>query len=164
MTLRTLEKQQRRLMCYIKRLLPLIMVVAIPFLPGCAPFSAIHGNLPDVETVSKIKKGETTKAQVLEILGPPTSIAPFDPKTWYYIGERVERVAFFNPDIKEKEVFVLVFNDEDILESFTPIDAPHDFDIQPNTRKTKTLGQDPSLMQQMFGNFGKFSRQKETKK
>ncbi|HQS83824.1 MAG: hypothetical protein B7Y25_02635 [Alphaproteobacteria bacterium 16-39-46] len=151
-------------MRHLKRLIPVIIISTAPFLTGCAPFSTIHGNLPDAETVSKVKKGETTKAQVLEILGPPTSIAPFNPKVWYYIGERVERVAFFDPDVMEKEIFMVTFNDEDILESFTPIERPHDFEIEPNTRKTKTLGQDPSLMQQMFGNFGKFSRQKETKK
>lgn len=151
-------------MHYLKRLIPLIFLGISPFLEGCAPFSEIHGNLPDVETISKIKQGESTKVEVLQILGPPTSIAPFDPKVWYYIGEKVERIAFYDPDVVEKEIFVVTFNDEEIVESFIPIEEPHDFEIEPHTRKTKTLGQDPSLLQQVFGNFGKFSREKETKK
>ena len=151
-------------MHHLKRLIPVIVMGIAPFLTGCAPFSTIHGNLPDAETVSKIKTGEATKAQVLQILGPPTSIAPFDPKVWYYIGEKVERVAFFNPDVVEKEIFVITFNEDEIVESFTPIEEPHDFELAPHTRKTKTLGQDPTILQQVFGNFGKFSREKEAKK
>lgn len=150
-------------MLHLKKLFPLI-VGLFPFLTGCEPFTSIRGNLPDLETLAKLKVGEQTQADVIAILGPPTSVAPFNPKIWYYIGEKVERVAFLDPDIVEKEIFMLTFNDAGVLEGMSPIETPHNFDIEVQERKTKTLGQDPSLLQQVFGNFGKFSREKESKK
>ena len=133
----------------------------MPFLEGCAPFTSIHGSLLEPESLEKIKPGEQTQAQVVELLGPPTSVAPFDPKVWYYIGEKVERVAFFTPEVMEKEIFVIKFDEKGVVQEIIPIAEPHNFEITPQSRKTRTLGRDPSLLQQIFGNFGRFSRQKE---
>lgn len=143
-----------------KKYVSLIILGISHFLTSCAPFTSIHGNLPEADTVSKIHVGEQNKAQVVELIGPPTSIAPFDPNKWYYVGEKVERIAFFDPNVIEKVVFVIDFDDSGLVSALTPIEEPHDFGIVPQSRKTKTLGRDPSLFQQIFGNFGKFSRQK----
>lgn len=143
-----------------KKYTVLIILGISHFLTSCAPFTSIHGNLPEADTISKIHVGEQNQTQVIELIGPPTSIAPFDPKKWYYVGEKTERLAFFNPDVIEKVVFEINFDDSGVVSEIIPIEEPHDFGIVPQSRKTKTLGRDPSLFQQIFGNFGKFSRQK----
>ena len=146
---------------FLQRIYAILIILGMShFLIGCAPFTSIHGNLPEADTISKIHVGEQNQAQVIELLGPPTSIAPFDPKKWYYMGEKTERLAFLNPDVTEKIIFAIDFDDAGLVSAITPIEEPHNFEIAPHTRKTKTLGRDPSLLQQIFGNFGKFSRQK----
>ena len=139
-----------------------LLVVAI--LEGCTPFVSIHGNLPDNEMLESLKTNESTESDVLEIFGPPTNVSTFNTKRWYYVGERMERLAFFEPTITEKKVVALDFNTNGVLENVALIDTPHLLTMTPNPRKTKTMGKDPSLLQQLFGNFGKFSRQGDTEK
>lgn len=119
--------------------------------------------MPDQEAITKVQTGQSTEADVLEILGPPTSSSFSNAKRWFYIGEKMERLAFFDPKVSEKEVLIIDFNPQGIVASVQFVSTPHDFNTVPQSRITKTLGKDPSFLQQIFGNFGKFSRQSEKK-
>lgn len=140
----------------------MFLTLGVLSLTGCEPFTSIRGNMPDPKIVESIQPGTFTQDQVIELLGPPTAQDPFSPGIWYYLGEKTERTAFFTPNIIEKRGAIIVFNKQGIVEGVEILDTSHDFELKPHGRKTKTLGRDPSLFKQIFGNFGRFSRQKPT--
>ncbi len=149
-------------MGYTKRLF-LCFALSASCLGGCSPYTALRGNLIESDAVDGIQIGSTSKYQVIQRLGSPTNTDPFNPNRWYFIGEKTESFSFLSPEVLEKKVLQITFGPDDMVQSIQWGDGGHDFSIKPKSRKTKTLGKDPSLLQQLLGNFGKFSRQQKDK-
>ncbi len=76
----------------------------------CSPRIDSRGNLPDPDKLAEIKPGKHSRDDVAEILGSPSSIGVFDQETWYYISKRTEAVAFFEPEVAERQVIIVHFN------------------------------------------------------
>jgi len=117
----------------------------------------VRGNLPEVEDIARIEPGINNRDQVMEILGSPSAISTFQDKKWYYIGEKTEQFAFWEPEVLDRSVLLISFDDQGIVDQtrlFTLGDAR---DIDPVDRKTPTEGKDLTLLQQLFGNLGRFN-------
>ena len=63
-----------------------------------------RGNLADKDRLQQIQPGVSTRDDVAAVLGTPSTMGTFDPNTWYYIGARTEKTAFFRPDTVERKV------------------------------------------------------------
>lgn len=134
--------------------------LAVAFLiAACAPIVDSRGNLPEVEDVEKIKVGASTKDEVATVLGSPSSIATFDPNTWYYISKRTETVAFFRPDMLDQKVLTVRFDDAGLVRELVQTDKEAAKDLDMVDRTTPTSGQSFSIFQQLFGNLGRFGDQ-----
>ena len=129
---------------------------------ACAPTVATRGNMTDPEAVASIKTGTTTRAEVAGLLGTPTSMGTFDSNVWYYIGQTTEKTAFFMPDVKERRVVVVHFNDAGVVSDLKTLDASNGQDIEMVERTTPTHGREMGFLEQMIGNFGRFGA-KDTK-
>lgn len=126
-------------------------------LAGCHTPIQQLGNLPKPDALAKIKPGETNKATVTTLLGSPSSIAAFDGDTWYYISQQTRQVAFFSPDLLDQEVVIIHFNKDGIV---TAIDHKNLDDRQlvtPNPNATPAPGREFTFLEQLIGNFGKFT-------
>ena len=130
------------------------LVIAVS---ACAPRIELRGNLPDPERLSEISPGEQSRDEVAEILGSPSSIAMFDSETWYYVSQRTETVAFFEPEIKERNVVVLQFDKKGIVSTVQTLGVDDGQNVLPIERTTPTSGSTLSLWDQIFGNFGRFN-------
>ena len=137
------------------RLLGLVMCVA---LVACAPRLDTRGNLPDPDHLSKIKPGQHTRLQVAAILGSPSNISTFDQETWYYVSQRTETTAFFEPDVKTRQVVILRFDKGGVLADIRTIGLEEGRDILPVERETPTSGNEITLIEQILGNLGKFNK------
>jgi outer membrane protein assembly factor BamE (lipoprotein component of BamABCDE complex) len=129
---------------------------------ACTPERDVRGILPDKEQIAEIKPGETRQDDVTRILGTPSATATFDNETWYYIGERSETVAFFKPDVKEHRVLVVRFDKSGVVEDVRQVDATKNGkNIDLVARETPTKGKELTLIQQLVGNVGRFSKKEE---
>lgn len=137
----------------VSRLAPLAMVLLIA---ACSPIVDSRGNLPEAEDVDKIRVGASTKDEVATVLGSPSSIATFDPNTWYYISKRTETVAFFRPEMLEQKVLTVRFDDAGLVKEIVQTDKEAAKEVDPVERTTPTSGQTFSVFQQLFGNLGRF--------
>lgn len=124
---------------------------------ACAPTVATRGNLTDPDAVAQIKTGATTRDEVASLLGTPTSVGTFDQKVWYYIGQKTEKTAFFKPDVLERRVVVVHFNDAGVVSDLKTLDHNQGLDIEMVERTTPTHGREMGFLEQMIGNFGRFS-------
>ena len=125
-------------------------------LAGCAISEDQRGHLPDPEKLAQIQPGNTTKEQVVRILGSPSSASTFDDNVWYYISRRVKQVAFFKPDVLDQQVYIVDFDDKGVVKDIghkTLADAEH---ITPAPGATPSPGRELSFMEQLLGNIGRF--------
>ena len=79
-------------------------------LTACTPRVATRGNLVEDYRLEQVHTGTSTKADVATILGTPTTVSTFDDNVWYYIGQRVETVAFYAPEVTKRRVLRMQFD------------------------------------------------------
>ena len=142
--------------------IPLIMLagLAIAFVAACSPRIATRGHAPDPEQLEQISVGESTKGDVTNILGSPSSVAAFDENVWLYISSVTETVAFFEPETVEQKVILISFDAANRVEILSEYDLEDGKPVIPTDRVTPTAGREITILQQLFGNLGRFSEQK----
>src|SRR4051812_47358207 len=90
----------------------LILLLA---LTACSPKVENHGYMQQGEIKDKLVIGQTTKEQVQEALGSPSSQSTFGAENWYYIWSRKETVAFFAPKTAEQNVVRIEFDPSGVV-------------------------------------------------
>jgi len=124
---------------------------------ACSPSVATRGNLTDPDRLAEIKAGQTRRDDVAGILGTPTSVGTFDPNVWYYIGQKTEKIAFFQPTVLERRVVIVHFDDAGVVSEIKQLDESNAQDIEMVDRTTPTAGREMGFLEQMLGNVGRFS-------
>ncbi|HTV45267.1 MAG TPA: outer membrane protein assembly factor BamE [Stellaceae bacterium] len=126
-------------------------------LAGCSATIEQRGNLPTVEEIAQIHPGKTTKQQVTQILGSPSSVSVFDDKDWYYISRRTSQVAFFDPSVLDQEVYIIDFNDDGVVRAVDHKTLRDAENIVPVARTTPAPGRKLTFLEQVIGNLGRFN-------
>ena len=124
---------------------------------ACAPTVATRGNMVDPDTVAVLKPGVSRREDVAAFLGTPTSVGTFNQNVWYYIGQKTEKIAFFEPDVTERRVVIVQFDDAGLVQDVKTLDASQGQDIEIVSRSTPTAGRELGFLEQVMGNVGRFS-------
>lgn len=128
---------------------------------ACSPVIQNHGNKPPVGALEQIKPKEQGKADVLRLLGSPSSITMFEAETWLYISSKREQVAFFMPDELEREVVAIIFDAKtDKVANVIVATKEDGMPIEISSKETPTSGHSITLLEQLFGNIGRFENKK----
>jgi outer membrane protein assembly factor BamE (lipoprotein component of BamABCDE complex) len=130
-------------------------------LVACAPQVDTRGNLPDPETVLEVQPGVHDRDQVATILGSPSTVATFEDDTWYYISRRTEKIAFFEPEVVDQQVLVVKFGQDGLVADMAVYGVEDGQVIEPVERTTPTSGRELTILQQLFGNIGRFNTGEE---
>lgn len=131
-------------------------ILAAFLLSACSPTKFVRGNLIRESVLAQVKAGETNRAEVLQAFGSPTTSRSFDDSVWYYIGQKRERTTFLPSEIKAIEVYVLKFDENNILQNIDSYDRNSLRQLSYNERRTPTRGSELTMLQQLLGNFGRF--------
>jgi outer membrane protein assembly factor BamE (lipoprotein component of BamABCDE complex) len=125
---------------------------------ACTPRLDVRGNLPDPDNVLAVQPGVTTRDQVAQLLGSPSTVGTFDDKTWYYMSKRTETTSFFDPKVLDQEVLIVKFDDSGVVSDMQLYGDEKAQAIQPVERTTPNLGQEMTVLQQLVGNLGRFNK------
>ena len=136
--------------------LMLIVTVAILVTVGCEPRIDVRGNVPDSDLLADIEIGHINKEQVIALIGSPSSISPLSSNTWYYVRERTETLAFFEPEVKERKILVIVFDKKGVAQKVKIYGLEDARKIEIVERVTPTAGKEFTILRQLFGNIGRF--------
>lgn len=134
----------------------LLLASCVLALAACAPARNTNGVFLSAEDVAKVQVG-AARADVLQVLGTPTTTAVFDDNTWYYVGQKTEKKAFFDAKVTERKVYELKFAEDGTLSSMREV-AEDAIDVPIVRRKTPTTGHDLTAAQQLLGNLGRFNK------
>jgi len=124
---------------------------------ACSPQIATHGNLVDPDALAKIEPGRSDQAVVLSLLGSPSTRGNFNEPTWYYIGQRTERQAFYRPETIERKVVYIDFEPNGQVKSIGALNLEDGSKVAFVDRETPTAGQRVTLIKQLIGNIGRFN-------
>lgn len=134
------------------------LAVAAASLVACAPTVDQRGNLPDPEKVAQIHPGTTTREQVAQLLGTPSSTGVFNDRNWYYISRRTKQVAFLDPDVLDQQVYIVNFDDKGVVRGVDHKDLRDGRDIEPAPGATPAPGRELTFVEQVLGNIGRFNK------
>ena len=124
-------------------------------LGACTPITSYQGFQAVEANPKDVKIGADTKSTVLERLGSPSSVAAFDPNTWFYITQISDSVAFRDPIVRRRDVIAIAFNKADEKVTAVNVYALKDGHVIAfNNRQTPTRGRELSWIEQLLGNIG----------
>ncbi len=124
---------------------------------ACSPRARTSGNLPDTKMVSELKAGDISREEVIEFLGSPSSVASFGDEVWFYISEQTETLGWFEPKIKNRLVLALYFSEDGTLKKIKSSGLDESKALVHIDRKTPTHGSKMSVLEQLIGNFRRFT-------
>lgn len=130
---------------------------------GCTPTHTVRGNMLEDYQIAEVVPGQDSHTDVLRKLGSPTTKAPFDENVWYYMGQETEKRGILDPEIKDERIVMVVFNDQGVVDRVEDV-ANERVDLPYVRRKTPTSGNEVTVLQQFFGNLGRFNTEGEPEK
>jgi outer membrane protein assembly factor BamE (lipoprotein component of BamABCDE complex) len=123
----------------------------------CSPDIEERGDLPTHEEIARIHPGKTTKDQVVNILGSPSSVGVFDPNAWFYISKRTSQTAFFLPRTTDQQVYIVEFDKDGVVAAVDHKGLMDAENITPAPGATPAPGRELTFIEQVIGNLGRFS-------
>ncbi len=138
----------------------LILAASLTLAAACSPMKETRGYVPDETLLGELRPGVHDRNSVASLLGSPSSVATFDSATWYYITRRTEQLAFFAEEVVEQQVVAIDFDDKGVLTGVRRFTLEDANDIQLVERQTPSRGKELTLLQQIFGNIGRFTPDK----
>ncbi len=133
------------------------VLVLLSALTACTPVVVVHGQQPDPDVLAEIEPGSSSRRDVETALGTPSTQGVFRENVWYYMSERTERTAFFEPELLERKIVAVVFDDEGVVEDIVTYTENDKKEVELVSRVTPTAGNELSILQQLFGNVGRFA-------
>jgi outer membrane protein assembly factor BamE (lipoprotein component of BamABCDE complex) len=134
------------------------ILILLSALSACAPVINTRGQQPDPDVLAKIEAGTTSQRDVERALGTPSTQGVFRENVWYYMSERTERTAFFAPELLERKIIAVVFDKVGVVEDIVTYTENDKQEIALVARITPTAGNEISIIQQLFGNIGRFAK------
>jgi outer membrane protein assembly factor BamE (lipoprotein component of BamABCDE complex) len=129
-------------------------------LAGCSFFQAqstTRGDPIDVDSLKQLTPGVTTTADASALLGSPTAHETFDDNSWIYISQITRPRVGRLPGVLQQRVVVLNFDGGGLLRSVKVYDKADGRAVSMAPGTTATPGASVSILQQLFGNVGRFS-------
>ena len=121
---------------------------------GCTTTKHTHGQILTQERISYLKEGVHRKDDVLQLLGSPSTIDPFDKDTWIYTSSARLEGAFKKNQMLDRQTLKLTFADDGTLKSVIKRDMEDTRELTPNSEITETQGQSMGLIEQFTNTVG----------
>lgn len=126
-------------------------------LSACVARQETRGYVPDEERIAEVTKGVQDRAAVEDLLGSPSAVSTFDDSTWYYITSKTDKVAFFDEEVTNRQIVAVVFDKSGLVSDVHRYTLADGQQIEPVARETPTRGREITILEQLLGNFGRFT-------
>jgi outer membrane protein assembly factor BamE (lipoprotein component of BamABCDE complex) len=139
--------------------LAMTTVIALGLLAttACTPIEQVRGYVPTAETINKLKTGIDNKRKVVRLVGSPTSVSTFESDTWYYVSRHTQQLAFFEEEVLDQKVVAIDFDKTGFVKEVRRYALDDAKNIIPVDHKTISRGRELGILEQLFGNLGKFT-------
>lgn len=140
--------------------------VASASLIGCSPVVDQRGYVLNEKDLKRIKPGQTTKDQVREIMGSPSTESPLGGPhhdAYYYITSTFETETFYPPEEIDRTVVAVYFDEKKVVQQVAYYGMQDGEIVDFQTRATPTRGKELTILGQLFSNLGRFNKASDEK-
>lgn len=132
-----------------------LIAAAVLGTSACNPILRTHGYVPtETDKPQQIMPGTDTKATVLARLGNPSTEGVFEKDVWYYMSSVQERLAYIRPQISDRNITAVVFDDDGSVQAVAEYKLENGNIVDFVGRETPTRGRQLSVLEQIFGTIG----------
>lgn len=133
-----------------------LVLIGIAALPACTRVQNNVGYVVDETLVAEVKPGVDNRESVMKTLGRPSFAGEFDDKTWYYVSRLTRQTAFFKPQAFQQSIIMVSFDGNGNVANVQRRGLEQAANIDPVNDQTPTLGRETGIIEDLFGNIGRF--------
>ncbi|ABG32659.1 outer membrane protein assembly factor BamE [Roseobacter denitrificans] len=126
-------------------------------LVACGPTYRNHGYVPPQEDLDQIVVGIDTRSSVEETLGTSGSTSVLEDDALYFVRSRMRTVAMLDPEVVERQVVAVSFDDNGIVENVESFGLERGQIVSLTRRVTDSSVAGKSFLRQLVGNIGSFT-------
>jgi outer membrane protein assembly factor BamE (lipoprotein component of BamABCDE complex) len=126
-------------------------------LSACTAIYSNHGYVPPDEDLDQIVVGIDTLDTVRETLGSSASGSVLNDSGLYYVRSRVRSFAMFEPEVVEREVVAISFDEAGTVQNIERFGLEQGQIVPLSRRVTNSGVSDVSFLRQLFGNIGRIT-------
>lgn len=127
---------------------------AAVLLPGCTAIRESRGYIDDPVLTSSIQPRIDNQQSVEGTLGRPTFTSQYGTPMWYYVSSVTGQRPFNRPRIREHSVLAITFDEAGQVVDVKRSGIDEVVFLDPNGKKTPTLGRERGFLEDLFGNIG----------
>lgn len=140
----------------MRRLAVASLLIAVALLPACSRIKNNMGYVVDETLVAEVKPGIDNRDSVQKALGRPSIAGGWGDKTWYYVSRNTEQTAFLMPKPTTQSIIAVTFDAQGNVASVSRRGLEQVANIDPANDETPTLGRESGVLEDLFGNIGRF--------
>jgi outer membrane protein assembly factor BamE (lipoprotein component of BamABCDE complex) len=142
----------------------LVIVATISVMAAsCTKTIDNRGHLPQPEQLAAIKPGKSTREDVQALLGSPSTTLNYGDESWQYVSAKSETTAFFKPKFVERQAISITFDRAGLVKNVITRNLEDGQVVEIVDRETPTAGKELSILEQVVGNVGRFSKDSAAK-
>ncbi len=131
-----------------------LIVITLISVSGCFTERQYSGHVIESKNVDLIKTGKTSKADVYDLLGSPSSKGNFERDIWYYIGDYRSQTAFLEPKVKNRQVVAIHFDQNEKVSKLERKTLTDGQKIRVVNNRTPSYGTQKGVLEELFGHVG----------
>lgn len=121
---------------------------------GCASIKDHRGYIVDNALVESLQPGVDNRLSVERSLGRPTFTSQYGQPAWYYVSTNTRQRPFASPRATEQTILRIRFDAKGNVAGVDKAGAEKIAHLDPDGKKTPTLGRNRGFIEDLFGNIG----------
>ena len=123
---------------------------------ACAPVIDNRGYVFDESLLPQLVAGTTSEADIITIMGSPSTVSTLNGGAYYYISSRFVTEAYRAPRETERRVLAIFLDEDKKIRDLGFYTLEDGNIVTIIARTTETQGRELTFLQQIFGNLGRF--------
>ena len=123
---------------------------------ACAPVIDNRGYVFDESLLPQLVVGTTSEADIITIMGSPSTVSTLNGGAYYYISSRFITEAYRAPRETERRVLAIFLDEDKKIRDLGFYTLEDGNIVTIVARTTETQGRELTFLQQIFGNLGRF--------
>ena len=132
----------------------LLLANLLVALAACAETTSTHGQVILPSRLNQVQTVISTKADVMQLLGSPSTTATMADNRWVYISTVVVNKPLDQKTLQKRQVIVIDFDPSGTVAGITDKSAADGKTIEPDSSQTKTYGQSLGILDSVMENMG----------
>lgn len=125
------------------------------FMAGCAETVNTRGQVILPSRLAQVQPGVTTRQDVLQLLGSPSTSGTLNDNRWYYVTSSIGTTSLDPYNLKSRQVVVIDFDPKsDVVATVTQKGKDDGKEISPDDKVTPTHGQAMGIVDQVVDTLG----------